>query len=465
MIVLEQHYKVGGYMANFQRGPYTFEISLHGFDGLDPDHGMNVALFKELGIEDKVSPVKLSPMYYAVYPDGFDLTVPADADEYLALLKQQFPVEADGIDSLYYTMDRVYSALLFMTNLQQGRFAEAAGMYQPWMFVAFAGSLNKTLSQLLSEHITDQKLAAVITQLSGFGGAEPDNISALFFIAMWASYHKGGFYYFEDGSQSVATAMAEVIEGNGGQIRLATRAEKIEIKNGRAVSVQSQDGEVFACRYVVSNANAPDTFNKMIGREHLPAKYLADIDGMAIGLSMIQIFLGVDYDYSSSFPGRVHEFIVNVSYDQSEAFGYISAGDPENAPYAILNYTLAAPELAPPGSNVLCISVILPYDWRDNWHTDNFTAYNRLKQEVADIYIRRAEQYLPDLSSHIKVMEIGTPHTMEGFTLNPGGTIFGWDTIIDQSLFKRLPQNTPIKNLFLAGAWIFPGGGQSAVMF
>jgi prolycopene isomerase len=53
---------------------------------------------------------------------------------------------------------------------------------------------------------------------------------------------------------------------------------------------------------------------------------------------------------------------------------------------------------------------------------------------------------------------------MEGFTLNPGGTIFGWDNVIDQSLFKRLPQKTPIKNLFLAGAWTFPGGGQSAVM-
>jgi len=31
-------------------------------------------------------------------------------------------------------------------------------------------------------------------------------------------------------------------------------------------------------------------------------------------------------------------------------------------------------------------------------------------------------------------------------------------------MFKRLPNKTPIPNLYLAGAWTFPGGGQSAVI-
>jgi prolycopene isomerase len=53
---------------------------------------------------------------------------------------------------------------------------------------------------------------------------------------------------------------------------------------------------------------------------------------------------------------------------------------------------------------------------------------------------------------------------MEHYTLNPGGSIFGWDNTLDQSLLKRLPQKTPIKNLYLSGAWTFPGGGQSAVL-
>ena len=31
-------------------------------------------------------------------------------------------------------------------------------------------------------------------------------------------------------------------------------------------------------------------------------------------------------------------------------------------------------------------------------------------------------------------------------------------------MMKRLPQETPIDNLYLAGAWTFPGGKQSSVL-
>ncbi len=37
VLVIERHSKVGGYMTNFQRGPYSFEVSLHALDGLDPE--------------------------------------------------------------------------------------------------------------------------------------------------------------------------------------------------------------------------------------------------------------------------------------------------------------------------------------------------------------------------------------------------------------------------------------------
>ena len=45
VLVIEQHSKVGGYMGNFERGDYTFEISLHAMDGLDPGMGMNLKTF------------------------------------------------------------------------------------------------------------------------------------------------------------------------------------------------------------------------------------------------------------------------------------------------------------------------------------------------------------------------------------------------------------------------------------
>ena len=78
--------------------------------------------------------------------------------------------------------------------------------------------------------------------------------------------------------------------------------------------------------------------------------------------------------------------------------------------------------------------------------------------------VKRAEEYLPDLSKHIEEFEVGSPRTMYHYTLNPKGSIIGWANTPDQSMLKRLEQKTPIDNLFLAGAWTFPAGGQSAVI-
>jgi len=61
-------------------------------------------------------------------------------------------------------------------------------------------------------------------------------------------------------------------------------------------------------------------------------------------------------------------------------------------------------------------------------------------------------------------MEVGTPLTVQGYTLNPRGTIFGWNHTIDQTLEKRLANETPIDNLYLAGAWAMPGAGQTTVI-
>jgi phytoene dehydrogenase-like protein len=63
-------------------------------------------------------------------------------------------------------------------------------------------------------------------------------------------------------------------------------------------------------------------------------------------------------------------------------------------------------------------------------------------------------------------MEVATPYTMQNFASQERGTIFGWDHKQLQVMFNRMgnDQLDGIDNLYLVGAWGFPGGGQSAVM-
>ena len=463
--VLEQHYKVGGCMGTFRRGDYNFEVSLHAMDGLEPPDGMNLKMFEELGIADKVARVKLDPMYVSTFP-GLTLEIPADFETYRQLLMTTFPEQADSVNRLFDDMkayDKVFNAIY---SLQDGMNLQAI-----WTILSnlgttlkFAAYLNKTVSELLAEYNFDDRFVSVWTQLALFLGVEPSRLSAMMFIVMWNNYHLHGFYYFEGGSGAVADALAEVVEENGGTVRTGARATKIDIENGRAVRVRTQDDGCYEGRYIVSNANAIDTLENMVGEQYLPPDYLAALDNMDIGLSVFVVYLGVDHDFGEIF-GNSHEIMFSSTFDTDENMDYIRSGDLDHAPGAIANYSAVDPTAAPAGKSSMQVISQLPYDWRDNWAWDQgYDAYVKLKTEAAWKLIERAENYLPGLTDHIEVMEVGTPRTVQNYTLNPLGTIFGWDHTIDQSLDRRLQNQTPIENLYLAGAWTMPGAGQSAVL-
>ncbi len=463
--VLEQNFRIGGCMGMIRRGDYSMEIGLHALDGLDAPDGTNRHTFEELGILSKLKLVKLDPMYVASYPNH-QIVVPADVEAYRQVLKENFPAETTKIDLLFNDLadyDLVFTAINNLTSriaLKDLITIVTHGQSALRLF----GLKNQTLAEFMAEYGLSQELAAVWAQLSSFLGVEPGRLSALMFVVMWNSYHHHGYYYFEGGSGAVANALVRVIEENGGTIRLGARATKIDIVDGRATLVRTADDGCYAARYVVSNANAIATVNDLVGAEHFPADYLSSMENMTVGLSTFTVYLGLDHDFGR-FIGGSHEVMFSDTYDTDTNLGYIANGDIEHAPGAVGNYSAVDPLAAPAGKNSIQLITQLPYDWENDWRwNQSYEDYVDLKTEIAWRLIERAEKYLPGLSDHIEVMEVGTPRTVEAYTLNPRGSIFGWEHTIEQSLDFRLPNETPIPNLYLAGAWTFPGAGQSAVI-
>ncbi len=466
VLVIEQHNRVGGYMTNFERGDYRMEVSLHAMDGLDPN-GLTYKLFNKLGIFDKIKPVRLDPMYRSIYED-LTIDVPADPEAYKTLLQEKFPHEARGIDDLLVTLDRIYVAMDAGMQVTQGE--TMSGLWGIVKHPVAAYTLLKhwdaTAEELMTDFVQDEQLVAVFTQLAGFLGDGPRDISGLVFAVMWNSYHRDGYYYFEGGSQSVSDALAEVIRENGGKIKLNTMVTKILIEENTAVGVQTDDGQTYRSRSVISNANAPDTLFKLVGKEYLPKDYVTRVENMKIGIPCFMVYMGIDKDYSQYFPGT-HEIFINVANGKNVNFNFDDKADidVDQMPYAIANYSMPDPTAAPAGKNVITLTTVLPYDWKNGWYEDeDYDKYTELKNEVGMQLVKRAEEYLPGLSDHIEEFEVGSPRTMEHYTLNPKGSIIGWANTPEQSMLNRLEQETPIDNLFLAGAWTFPAGGQSAVI-
>jgi len=208
---------------------------------------------------------------------------------------------------------------------------------------------------------------------------------------------------------------------------------------------------------------------KFVGREHLPADYVHGIEEARPSISNFVLYLGLDRDLQTE-GWKHHELFVSESYDSNASYQAALNGDFAHTGLSITNYNIADRGSAPEGGTVLNIFSLADWNSDNQWGTggnlENYSdnpQYNELKKAATEILLDRTEKLIPGLRKSIKYIEVATPLTNWRYSLNVGGAIYGSDQTVENAHCGRLSAQTPIKNLFLAGAWTF-GGGMSAAM-
>jgi len=267
----------------------------------------------------------------------------------------------------------------------------------------------------------------------------------------------------------MSDAFVGLIRKNGGEVRLNAKVERILTRDHAATGVRTSDGAEFRARAVVSNANAPDTFTRMMPDEKEFLKdLLARMDKLSISFSTFLVWMGLKTDLVRKVGLEDSEIFYNTSYDIEADYRDILAGGlPESPGFGLTVYDNLGPGFSPKGKNTLNIIVTQGYDYWKKYETDYFygnkDAYTKEKMRLADILIDKAEKtLLPGLRKSIEVLEVATPLTNIRFTGHPRGAVYGWNPTVDNSGQRRSPQKTPIRNLYLSGAWTFPGHGYGA---
>ena len=463
VLVLEQHSVPGGYASAFTRpGGFTFDVSLHSTTvGLRNGVANLISGFPE--IED-VTFVPHKPLYRAIYPDH-DIRVPhRDPAGYVKVLKAAFPDEAAAIDGIFADMKGLADDVGRLSASGQPDMASFPTKF-PHLFKNF----SRTWGAMLDERVKNPKLKAVVSGLWGYFGLPPSKLSPFYYAMPLMGYLEGGGYYPVGTSQRISDAFAALIRKNGGEVKLNTRVERILTRDHAAYAVRTADGAEYRGRAVVSNANAPDTFTRMMPDEKEFLKdLLARMDKLSISFSTFLVWMGLKTDLVRKVGLKESEIFYNTSYDIEADYRDIMAGGlPENPGFGLTVYDNLGPGFSPKGKNTLNIIVTQGYDYWKKYETDYFygnkDAYTKEKMRLADILIDNVEKtLLPGLRKSIEVLEIATPLTNIRFTGHPRGAVYGWDQTVDNSGNRRFPQTTPIKNLYLAGAWTFPGHGYGA---
>jgi len=463
-LVLEKHDKPGGYATSFKRpGGFDFDVSLHstivgernGVHNLIPG-------FPEI---TNVEFVPHPNLYRAIFPDH-DIRVPfQDLPAYIESLTKSFPEEAEGIRSLFGDMKELTRELGELSAKKGQVDMMRVPQDYPQVF-RFSGS---TWGQIVDTKIANPKLKGIISSLWGYYGLPPSKLASIYYAMPTYAYLTDGGFYPKGRSQTISNAFVSFIETHGGKVVLETKVEKILVKNETAYGVRTASGQEYKGKVVVSNANAYDTFHTLLDKDEHLKDYLARMDNFSVSLSSFIIFLGLKRDLVRELGVTDTEIFYYPDYDMEGAYGAARNADLRNPGFALTLYDNLFPGYSAKAKNTVTLMWLQGFDhWKpyeaDYWK-GNKDAYRAEKERMAEVVIRQAEKIvLPGLSKAIEVKEIGTPLTNIRYTGNYRGAIYGWDQTLDNSNPRRLPHVTPVKNLYLSGAWTSPGHGYGAVI-
>ena len=463
-VVLEKHDRPGGYATTFNRpGGFVFDVSLHSTSVGERDGLHNlIPGFPEI---TDVEFVPHAHLYRAMYPD-YDIRVPQkDIAGYVKLLSSLFPEEQQGIQGLVDEMKGVADDINKLSSARGQVDMNRFPMDFPHLFKCF----SITWGEMVDGWIKNPKLRTIVSTLWAYYGLPPSRLAALYYALPTFGYLRDGGYYPKGKSQKISNALVNFIEVRGGKVILNSRATEILTKDRGAYGVKTADGLEFLGKVVVSNANAYDTFHTMTKENDFLKEYLGKMDQFSISLSSFQVFLGLKEDLIGKVGVDGTEIFYETGYDIENDYAASLNANVEDSGYVATLYDNIYKGYSPEGKNSLNIMVLQGYDHWKQYEADYFegkkTAYRAEKERMAGILIRKVEQtLLPGLSSAIEVKEIGTPLTNVRYTGNYRGAIYGWDQTLNNSGRSRLPHRTPIKNLYLSGAWTSPGHGYGGVI-
>jgi prolycopene isomerase len=437
VLVLEQHDAPGGNAHHFKRGSYIFDPAVH----LIGDETLFDSLLRHLGARDAVRFLPIDHFYRTVMP-GFQLDVPIGRGPYVQAYVDRFPEHAEPLRRYFELCARVHREAHDMPEKAGIVGLDALADSFPTLFRYHKANL----AEVLDEHFTDARVRAAVAAPCVWLGLPPSRVSFLT-LAQLIFSHVDGVFVCEGGVQALVDAFVLGLQRNGGEIVLGKKVERILLDGGRAVGVRLQDGTDVKGGLIMSNADARQTYEKLVGFEHLPAQFVKNFLRLKHSLSAFVYFGATRLDLDAL--AAPHQIFSLTSWDHEETFRRILR--PEPAALFVTTPTRVDKGLAPAGEHLVVAVAAVPFDVSGTW--------KEIKPGFAKSMVEGIDGLFPGFSREITFEESATPLTMERYSLTYKGAIYSWEQSPQQVAVRRPAHRTPIPGLFLTGQWTSSGGG------
>lgn len=411
VLLLEQHYKLGGMATWFKRpGGHIFDISLHGFP-----YGMVKSCRRYWSKEIADSIVQLDGVRFD--NPMFSMWTSFTRDDFTQQLIEKFGVPAERVVAF---------------------FDKARGMN-------FYDDQQTTTRELFDEFFPGREdvirlLMEPITYANGSTLEDP----AISYGIVFSNFMSKGVFTFQGGTDKLIQQMEAELKKSGVDFRINCDAERINVRNGKVVSVEIDAKgarRTIRCDAVVSNANIRQTIFELVGEEKFDRNFIDDAKAVRNNNSSTQVYIALaeedrldvhelgDLLFSSTAPTFQTEALLSRDIT-SRTFSFYY---PKTRPHA----------------NPRCLIVSSTnanyHDWADLPEDE----YAASKADLCETTLDALEKYVPNIRARAVHVEASTPRSFKHYTAHPAGASFG-TKFEGLAVSRALPQQ--VTGLYHAGS-------------
>jgi all-trans-retinol 13,14-reductase len=432
VLVLERHYRIGGYTHVFTRPGYEWDVGVH-YVGSVGQGGMLQPLFDRL-TDGALKFAPLPDAYDAIELGGRRYELVAGAARFVEKLASYFPSERAAIETY---VKRVQ----LTARRRQLAFSASAGV--PAKEVETTRAVLETITK-------NEELIAVLTGQYGDYGLPPRRSSFAMHATVVEHYLEGAFYPV-GGSSQFARTLAPAIERAGGHLAHSVEVASVLLEEGRAVGVTLSSGEAIRAPLVISDAGLANTYRRLVpgaSSEFAAAPPSSAYLCLYLGFKHTDAELGLTGTNLWVYPDEHHD-------ENVERF----AADPK-APLPMLYFSFPSAkdpdfQRRHPGRATVEVITMARWEWFSKWEgtawqkrgAEYEALKNSFKQRMLDAVYRR----LPQLKGKVDHAELSTPLTTAHFAGHPRGEIYGLDASPERMALP-VRARTRVPGLFLTGA-------------
>lgn len=406
VLLVEQHYKLGGMATWFKRpGGHIFDISLHGFP-----QGMVKSCRRYWTNEIADSIVQLKHIRFD--NPMFSLTTSYNRDDFTGLLTTQFGIPREQVNAFFDT---------------------ARGMN-------FYDDQRTTTRELFDKFFPGREdvirlLMEPITYANGSTLEDP----AITYGIVFSNFMSKGVFTFEGGTDRLIELMHADLVKSGVDVRIKCDAQKIHVERGRVSGVTVNDRFIM-CGAVVSNSNIKATIFRLVGEEQFDKHFVDEARAVRLNNSSTQVYMALKADeridestgdllFSSTAPLFRTELLLSRQITSRTFSFYYPRTRPLGRPRCLIVSSTNA-------------------NYAD-WAQLSDEEYGASKQELIETTLDTLDKYVPNIRQRIDYAEAATPRTFEHYTHHVAGASFG-TKFEGLAVSRGLPQQ--IRGLYHAGS-------------